>query len=137
MDPAPKPSEDARAAELKRFARFIAVGVLNTAFGYGVFAVVWLLTRHQDASVVVSTVCGVVFNYFTTARFVFAAKGFGALVPFILGYGVVMLVNIALLRFLTGLGLDALIGQLICLPVSVVLAYLINAFVVFRKRRPG
>lgn len=130
------PAPPARAAELKRFLRFVAVGVLNTAFGYGVFALAWWLTRNQDLSVVVATMVGVVFNYFTTARLVFASRGFGALLPFIAGYAVVMLVNIALLRVLTGLGLHALAGQLICLPVSVVLAYAINAFVVFRKPVP-
>jgi putative flippase GtrA len=118
-----------------RFARFLAVGVLNTAFGYSVFAALYLLSggMHRMA-ITVATVIGVAFNYFTTGRLVFANRGLAALVPFVLGYAAVLALNILAVDLLVDARFSALAAQLVCLPVVVLCSYLINDRLVFGRR---
>jgi putative flippase GtrA len=119
-----------------RFVRFLAVGVLNTAFGYSVFAAFYLLSggMHRTA-ITVATMIGVAFNYFTTGRLVFANRGLSALIPFVAGYAVVLVLNILAVDLLMGAGLNALTAQLVCLPAVVLCSYLINDRLVFSGRR--
>ena len=114
-----------------RPVRFVIVGGLNTLFGYGLFVAFYLLSHHRQWSLVASTVIGVLFNYFTTGRLVFANRGFRAMIPFFMGYGVVLLGNMALLEVLTRVGVRTLVAQAVALPAMVALSYVINRYVVF------
>src|SRR4051794_16854283 len=60
-----------RHKNASQFLTFLAVGILNTAFGYGVFAGLYLLGGSHRVSIVIATGFGVVFNYFTMGRLVF------------------------------------------------------------------
>lgn len=44
------------------FVKFILVGILNTAFGYGAFALLMYTGLHYSAAVVLSTIAGILFN---------------------------------------------------------------------------
>ena len=114
--------------------RFVLVGGVNTVFGYGIFAAIYLLTHHRIRALVAATVLGVTFNYFTTGRLVFANKGAGAIIRFALVYAVLFLINIPLLEVLVGIGLPTLVAQAVALPAMVTLSYLINRYWVFRTR---
>ena len=118
------------------FVRFLAVGSLNTAFGYSVFAALYLFSggMHRMA-IAVATVIGVAFNYFTTGWLVFANHGLSALIPFVVGYAVVLVLNILAVDLLMGAGLGAPAAQLVCLPAVVLCSYLINDRLVFSGRR--
>jgi putative flippase GtrA len=122
-----------RWAAAQRAIRFLVVGGLNTVFGYGLFALFYLVSHQRQPSLIASTVLGVMFNYFTTGRLVFANKGFRAMLPFFAGYGVVLLANMAALEIFARLGVPALLGQAIALPLMVALSYLINRFGVFAR----
>jgi putative flippase GtrA len=122
-----------RAARSTRIVRFIAVGTVNTAFGYGLFACLFLATGAHLFAVVMATVGGILFNYQTTGRLVFGNRGMRALLPFVTGYAITMLLNLAILELLVRCGANPLLAQAICLPVVVVSAYAINANVVFRQ----
>ena len=60
----------------RRFINYIFVGAVNTAFGYGLFALLVYATRgrYMVASVV-SQIAGVTFSYLTYKFFVFKTKG--------------------------------------------------------------
>jgi putative flippase GtrA len=122
-----------------QFVRFLLVGGLNTLFGYGLFAGLYIFSHQRQGSLVVATVIGAVFNFFTTGRLVFANRGYRMLIPFVLGYAVVLGANMVLLEVLARLGAPTLIAQAIALPAMVVLSYLINRYAVFadagRQRR--
>jgi putative flippase GtrA len=53
------------------FVRFLAVGVLNTAFGYAFFALLVWAGLWYPAAAAASTIGGIVFNFNTTGRLVF------------------------------------------------------------------
>lgn len=111
--------------------RFLLVGGLNTLFGYGLFTVLYLGSHRRQVSLVAATAIGALFNFFTTGRLVFADRGYRMLIPFILGYGLVLGANMALLETLTRVGLSALAAQAIAMPVVVVASYLTNRYFVF------
>lgn len=118
----------------KEFFRFVQIGVLNTIFGYGVFALIYLVTAQPNLSVITATIIGVIFNFFTTGRIVFGNRKVSVLASFLLGYCVTLGVNIVLLNVLLELGLSGLVAQALLLPITVVLSYLINSRIVFRSR---
>jgi len=118
----------------KEFFRFVQIGVLNTIFGYGVFALVYLVTAQPNLSMITATIFGVFFNFFTTGRIVFGNRKASVLASFLLGYCVALGVNIVLLNVLLELGLNGLVAQALLLPITVVLSYLINSRIIFRSR---
>ena|SRR5437868_4446199 len=122
------------AGERRRMLTFLIVGMLNTAVGYTLFALLFLATQSHRVAVVFAFIGGIVFNFFSTGRLVFKSRRLGALIPFILGYLVILALNLALLEVLVRLGVNALVAQAISLPPLVVASYLINSRVVFRQR---
>lgn len=113
--------------------RFVLVGGLNTLFGYSLFASLYLLSHHRQASLIASTIIGVLFNYFTTGRLVFANRGYRMLLPFILTYAVVLAANMAGLEIAARTGVPTLLAQAIALPFMVVLSYVLNRYVIFAR----
>ena len=123
-------------ALLERYRRpilFVLVGVLNTAVGYGLFALLFVVTGSHRIAVVAATIAGVLFNFFSTGRIVFGNRSGRTLPPFILGYAVTLGVNFVLLELLVRAGVNPLMAQAGCLPVVVVLGYLINSRIVFKN----
>lgn len=116
----------------KRLIRYLLVGVLNTAFGYGIFAILYLTTGQHRVAVVVATILGVLFNFFTTGRMVFENRDARMLLPFVLGYVFTLGLNIIVLEALIHFGLNALAAQAVTLPLIVAVGYMINSRVVFR-----
>jgi putative flippase GtrA len=112
---------------------FIAVGVLNTAVGYGLFALLFLATQSHRMAAILAYAGGIIFNFFSTGRIVFGARSLGALLPFVVGYLVVLGANLVMLEGLVWLGLHALAAQAISLPFLVAASYLINSRIVFRS----
>ena len=53
------------------FIKFLAVGVLNTLFGYGIFALLLFIGLHYAVASILATICGVLFNFKTTGTLVF------------------------------------------------------------------
>ena len=120
------------AAGKRQFLRFLAVGVLNTAFGYGIFVVLVLLKLVPGTSLFIATVAGVFFNYLTTGRLVFAARGVRHLPLFAAVYGLTFLANLWSLKLLLAAGFSAIVAQAVLLPLMVVLSFFLNKVFVFR-----
>ncbi|MXU65218.1 GtrA family protein [Oceanomicrobium pacificus] len=108
-----------------QFVRFLAVGLLNTAFGYGVYALLVFVGLPAQAALIGQFVAGATWNYFTHARLVFGTRGTGRMPAYFGAYLLVYAVNALLLRLLMGLGLGAYLAQALLLPVTVVLAFLL------------
>ena len=90
-----------------RFVRFLIVGGFNTAFGFAVFAVVYAISNSHHSAIVIGTLVGIAFNFFTTGSVVFGNRSAGAALPFVLGYGVVLILNLLLADLLIAAGLGA------------------------------
>ncbi len=116
-----------------RVFRFLVVGGFNTAFGYAVFALIYFVTNDHRVAIVLATLVGVAFNFFTTGRIVFKNNSARAAIPFVMGYCVILGLNLLLVELFVSLGAGALVAQALAMPFVVVASYLFNALVVFRR----
>lgn len=113
-----------------RFLLFLLVGVLNTAFGYGCFALLVWLGVHYSAAALISTVLDVLFNFRTIGRLVFRSRENRLLWRFVGVYGVVYVGNLLGLRLGLLVGLDPyLSGAILLLPLALSSYYLQSRFV--------
>lgn len=116
-------------------AKFLGVGLLNTFVGYAIYAILILLNVPYLAALLMATIAGVTFNYFSIGRLVFKSSGgLIVLAKFIAAYGVVYFVN--------AVGLEVLIkhfqagpylGQALCVPLSVLLSWLLMNYWVYKN----
>lgn len=116
-------------------AKFISVGILNTVVGYSIYAMFIALSIPYLTALFLATIIGVAFNYFSIGRLVFQASG-GLIVffKFIVAYGFVYFINAVVLKiliitFYTG----AYFGQLLCIPVSVFLSWILMNYWVYKN----
>jgi putative flippase GtrA len=99
--------------------RFGLVGLVNTGFGYAVFAVLVLAGVWPGAALAGTTAAAVVVNFQASRRLVFRSNG--PILRFVTVYIVVLAVNWAALRLLQWCGLPGLGAQaLLTLPVAAV-----------------
>lgn len=125
----------ARAPDARRFLRFIAVGVLNTAFGYLVFAAGIILGLSPELALLVATILGVTFNFLTTGRLVFNSRDAGRLPRFVLVYAAIYALNALALRALVNAGIPSLYAQPILMPIVTIVTFLSMRRFVFQEAR--
>jgi putative flippase GtrA len=128
----------ARASRFSEFLRFGVAGVVNTAFGFGVYSALVLLGMPVFVSLLVATVFGIFFNFLTFGAFAFRQLDVRRLPRFLLAYTIVYLFNLALLY---AVRLACLLGpiaaQLACLLVVAPAAYFLLRTTVFRMHDDG
>jgi putative flippase GtrA len=126
------PDPQLRKAHIRQVVRFLAVGVLNTAFGYIIFAAGVLAGLPSGIALAIAMVIGVIFNFFTLGRLVFDSRDATRLPRFVGVYALTYVVNLMLLSLWEGAGVGPLLAQVACLPVTVSLTFVLMRFLVFR-----
>ena len=117
------------AATIRRFFKFLLVGLLNTAFGYAVYAILVILGLSPQTALLLSFVIGVLWNYLTTARFVFEVSGFGRLPAYCLCYVFTYALNAASLHIAMSNGIRPLVAQATITPVIAVITFILLSMV--------
>ncbi|WP_242138005.1 GtrA family protein [Sphingomonas sp. TREG-RG-20F-R18-01] len=107
-------------AERRRFLVFLAVGGLNTLVGYGLFGLFLWLGLAPIAALAVATVGGVLFNFQSIGRIVFADGTMRRLPAFIAVYTVQFAVNAGALTLLRSAGLSPMLAQAVMVPLLAV-----------------
>jgi putative flippase GtrA len=108
-----------RSLAWRLWSRFGITGVLNTGFGYSVFALLELVGIWPGAALAGATIAGAGFNFQTSRRLVFHSRGH--VLWFIAVYCVVFALNWVALRALRGRGLSDLGSQaLLIAPIAVI-----------------
>jgi putative flippase GtrA len=124
-----------------RLFRFLLVGILNTAVGYGLFALLIYLGLHYALANLVATILAVCFNFISTRKLVFKQSGGGGgtatAVRFALVYAVLYGVNVGLLFVMLKTGLTEYLAGLLLIPVSAALAYILHSQFTFRSPKPA
>lgn len=116
-----------------QFIRFLAVGLLNSLFGYGCFALLVYLGMHYAAALLFATVAGVLFNFKTTSRLVFNSRDNRLVLHFAATYIFVYTINVASLKVLTTIGIDVYYGGAALILPMAILAYFLNKRFVFNN----
>lgn len=116
--------------------RFLAVGALNTAFGYGLYAgLIWAgLDRYVAQAI--GYVLGTAFNYLTYSRGVFVGAG-PAKARFVAAYAGNYLLNLAGLAAASRIWPDAYAAGLAATLAVVALNYLVLKRLVFVRGKPA
>ena len=117
-----------------RFVRFLFVGGINTLFGYTVFSVFILLKIHYAIASLLSTIIGVLFNFFTTGKIVFKNNDPKLIFKFFGVYGIIYLINLLFLKIFDTYHVNMLIaGAILVFPMAI-LSYFLNKALVFRVK---
>ena len=117
----------------KRFIKFLFVGGINTAFGYGIYALFLFIGLHYSLAVFLGTVLGVIFNFKTTGSLVFKNKENKLLARFFAVYGITYLLNIIGLKLFITIGFNSYTGGAVLILPMAVVAFILNKNFVFNS----
>lgn len=113
--------------------RFYQAAAINTAFGFGVYALMIRLGVNLYVAQIIAQVLGVTFNYFTYSRHVFRDRH-ASKRSFLLAYVGNYLVNLALLAAFARVIHSAYLAGLAATIAASLVNYLALRSLVFRKR---
>ena len=116
-----------------QIVKFILVGILNTIFGYSLWALLLFLGMHYALAVIVSTIIAVLFNFKTTGSIVFKNRDNKLLFKFVQVYIITMCLNIFLLKIAKTAGLNLYIAGFVLTIVVAMITFLLQKFYVFRR----
>jgi len=118
----------------RRFIVFLLVGVLNTAFGYGLFALFIFFGLHYTLAVLFSTLLGVLFNFKTIGTIVFKNGSNRLIMRFVFVYAFLYILNISGIKALDTAGITNkyISGGILLLPLAV-FSFLLNKKFVFNR----
>jgi len=120
----------------RRFIKFLVVGVLNTAFGYSLFAFFLFIGLHYVLASLLGTIIGILFNFKTTGRLVFDSSDNTLISRFFGVYTFIYIFNIIMLRLFEINGfVDMYINGLILLIPSAVVSFVLNKNFVFTESK--
>ena len=107
-----------------RFVKFLIVGLVNTVFGYAVYAALLWSGLHPQTALALAFAIGVAWNFLTHARIVFRTDGLTRLPVYLVVYGTVYLINRWLLAAALGAGFDPYVAQGVLTLFMAVLTFL-------------
>jgi len=117
----------------KKFILFILVGILNTLFGYLIFALLFWLDVHYSLAALASTIVGVIFNFNTYGLIVFKNNSYSNFIKFILVYAINYFVGVGVLYYFNSIEYNLYIVQAVLLIPLALVRYFLMKFFVFTK----
>ena len=111
--------------------RFILTGVLNTIFGYIVYAALLRFNLHYALAAWFALIIGVVFNFFTFGRLVFRTSLSGRFTRFLMAYVAMYFVYVGTIRICLACGIGTYIGGLIAIGPVGISSFVLNRVFVF------
>lgn len=136
IEPEPKRSvrEWIRYLFSAEFIRFVLVAILNTAFGYGIFAFLLWIGLHYTLALLLGTIIAILFNFKTYGVLVFRNGNNRLIVRFVLVYVFLYLCNVGGIALLKWCGLSSYLAGLIMLVPVGLLGYLLNKKFVYEVK---
>ena len=114
-----------------RFLRFLLVGLLNTAVGYGLFAFFTWLGLLYPLAIGLATLGGVVFNFQSIGRLVFSGLHWSRLGRFVAVYSLLYGLNVAGVALLLNAGINVYVANALLIIPLALIAYLLQQKFVF------
>ena len=116
----------------KKFILFLCVGLMNTLFGYSIFAFFLSIGIHFSIAALISTIGGVLFNFSTFGRIVFDNKSYSNLPKFSLVYALNYFLGIGILYYCDHLNYNLYFVQALLLLPTALLRYLLMKYFVYK-----
>lgn len=115
---------------VRRFIRFVFVGIGNTLFGYCVFSVCIFLGMHYSAALLMTTVLGALFNFKTIGHLVFRNGDNRLLFRFLAVYLFTYFLNFLALKLFAAHNVSMyLAGIILAFPMALISFFLFNKWV--------
>lgn len=118
-----------------KFCRYVAVGLLNTVFGYGIFALLIYLGLRYPFALFLATVLGILFNFKSIGSLVFASHNNQLIYRFCIVYLIIYALNLIGLKSLSLIGVNVYVSGAILLPAMAVIGFIINKRFVFNNEQ--
>lgn len=115
------------------FPLFILIGMVNTLFGYAVFAIVIACDGHYLLASFVSLCLGILFNFQTLGKIVFDHPKKNLFFRFLGMYAFIYLLSISLLRLNSVIVSNLYLNGLIVTILVAFVSFILNKYIVFRK----
>lgn len=116
-----------------QFIKFILVGMLNTLWGYFVYALLLYIGVHYSFAVIVATILGILFNFKTTGVLVFKNNNNALLFKFLVVYAIICVLNLICLKIAEFNNINLYIAGFVVTCFMAVLSFLMNKYWVFKK----
>lgn len=120
-----------RRFDWRQVLRYYQAGMLNTLFGYGLYAVLVFLSLDMFVAQLISHVLGTLFNYINFSRYAFAGET-GSPLRFVASYAVNYLLSLAVLWVLSQAIASSYLAGLVTVVIISALNFLILKRFVFR-----
>jgi putative flippase GtrA len=117
----------------KLLVTYVLVGILNTIFGYSLFAFFIFLQIHYAAAVLFATVIGVLFNFKTIGGLVFKSHNNALIFRFVAVYVIVYVINVAGLKVFDSYGVDMYLAGFLMLFPATAVSFTLHNWFVFRE----
>jgi len=115
------------------FYRYLVVGIGNTVFGYSIFMLFLYIGLHYSVAVLLSTIIGILFNFYMYGRVVFKSNSWELFRKVCFFYLILYLINITLLAILNTYMVNLYIAGIIVLPLVSFLGFIFNRRYVWIK----
>jgi len=119
----------------RQWLRFLVAGGVNTLFAFGVNIAVMLAGFPVWLSMLVGTVAGIVFNFFTHGGYAFRDMSARRLPRYIAGYAVVYVVAVAAFELLHRVVPGLVLCQVLLVVPMALFSYVIMSRFVFQTHR--
>jgi putative flippase GtrA len=116
----------------QQFVNYILIGIINTIFGYGLYALFIYFGFSYFYAMLFATILGVLFNFKTIGKFVFKSNNNSLLLKFIVIYAAGFLINIYIVKTLKSFNYNDYISGAISIAIISVATFLLNKYYVFK-----
>lgn len=121
-----------------RIVRFLIVGGVNTAFSYGVYALLLFMGLNYAVANFAALIAGILFGFKAQGSLVFENPENRLLGRFVVCWMVMYLLNVTFIRKMIEIGVDRYLAGALPIPGIAALSYAGQKFFVFRKdHAPG
>lgn len=123
-----------RGARLRELRRYYQAGILNAAFGFGLYSLLVAGGLGIYLAQIVAHILGIAFNYLTYSRHAFREAA-PAKLRFVLSYGVNYLVSLATLALAAQIVRSPYAAGLISIVLTSAINYFALKYLVFTRKR--
>ena len=111
--------------------RYLLVGGMNTAFSFSVYSLFVLFGIHYSVSNFLALVFGIIFSYITNGKFVFRHLSRGAIVRYVIIWGLPYMLQLAIISLVMSLGGGVILGGGVALIITVPASFVLQKYFVF------
>jgi len=126
-------SETVNAYNYVKLLKFIAIGVLNTAIAFFLFAAFLYLELHYSLAVLFTYILVVLINFKMYGRLVFNSRDNKLIFRFVCVYVFMYLLNIVCLKVFGFFSINLYVGGLFLIVPFAIISFILNNCYVFRS----